>query len=173
MKNGVVVYKGKYGATKQYAHWLAHDLALPCLDMDRVVDQSLNDYDYVILGSSVYYGKLLLHPFLVRHTEVLKSKKVFIFIVCATPDSDQREQKKLLRENIPEPLLRKNNTFFLPGKLDLHALNLFDRIMLRMAAFFEKDPERKSVMTNGVDAVAKENLIDLDIAARAFALSKH
>lgn len=172
MKNGVVVYKGKYGATRQYAHWLANDLKLPCLDMDRLADQSLNDYDYVVAGSSVYYGKLLMHPFLVRHTPALKSKKVFIFIVCATPDSDQREQKKILKENIPEPLLKKDNTFFLPGKLDLNTLNLFDRIMLRIAAFFEKDPERKNVMTNGVNAVAEENLIDLDIAVRAFSLTK-
>ncbi|MCU7375719.1 hypothetical protein PEC18_34110 [Paucibacter sp. O1-1] len=32
---------------------------------------------------------------------------------------------------------------------------------------------KKKVMTDGVDAVSKENLIDLDIAVRAFALSMH
>ncbi|WAC13457.1 hypothetical protein [Dyadobacter pollutisoli] len=35
------------------------------------------------------------------------------------------------------------------------------------------DTERKKVMTDGADAVSKENLIDLDIAVRAFALSMH
>ncbi|WP_439585641.1 flavodoxin domain-containing protein [Dyadobacter bucti] len=173
MKSGAVVYKGKYGATKQYAQWLSDDLELPCLEADLVAGQTLNDFDYIILGSSVYYGKLLLRPFLVKHLEVLKHKKVFIFISCATPDSDQREQKRISKENIPEPLQKGENIFFLPGKLDLKALTLLDRTLLRIAAFFEKDPERKKIMTNGVDAVSKENLIDLDISVRAFALATH
>lgn len=172
MKRGAVLYSSKYGATKQYALWLADDLKIPCLDISRLPDQSLDDYDYIILGSSVYYGKLLVRPFLTKHSALLKLKKLFIFIVCATPDTAEREQKKILKDNIPETLLREDNTFFLPGRLALGTLNLFERIMLRLVALFEKDPERKKVMTRGVDAVSKDNLIDLDIVVRAFLLSK-
>jgi len=173
MKSGAVVYKGKYGATKQYAQWLSDDLELPCLDADLVAGQTLNDFDYIILGSSVYYGKMLLSPFLVKHLEVLKHKKVFIFISCATPDSDQREQKRISKENIPKKLMKEEQIFFLPGKLDIRALTVFDRLMLRIAAFFEKNPERNRVMTSGIDAVSKDNLIDLDIAVLAFAVPAH
>lgn len=171
MKNGAIVFKGKYGATMQYAHWLGQELDLPYLDSDQVSDEKLSGFDFIILGSSVYYGKLLLRPFLTKHKAVLKTKKLFIFIDCATPDSDEREQKKILSENIPKSLLKKDNFFFLPGKLTINTLDLVDRTMLRVAAFFEKDPKRKNVMTHGVDAVSKDNLIDLAIAVEAFMLA--
>lgn len=173
MKNGVVIYKSKYGATKQYAQWLAHDLKVPCIDIEMVSDQLLNDCDYIVMGSSVYYGNLLLRSFFENNLKILRLKEVFIFIVCATPESDEREQRKILTENIPGALLREDNTFFLPGKLDLKSLNLFDRIMLWAAAIFEKNVERKKVMKNGIDAITKESLIDLDIAVRASSLKKH
>jgi len=170
MKKGAIVFKGKYGATRQYAHWLGHELDLPCLD-DQITNETLQDFDFIILGSSVYYGKLLLRPFLIKHTKILESKKIFIFIDCATPDSDEKEQRRILRENIPKTLLKKDNTFFLPGKLAIHHLNLFDRTMLRIATIFEKKPERKNVMTNGIDAVSKDNLIDLFIAIKGYMMA--
>lgn len=173
MKKGAIVFKGKYGATRQYAHWLGQELDLPRLDADQVTDEKLKEFDFIVLGSPVYYGRLLLRPFLIKHVQALKTKKVFIFIDCATPDSNEREQRKILRESIPKPILKKDNTFFLPGRLKIESLNLFDRAMLRIVGFFEKDPERKKVMKDGIDAVSKDNLIDLAIAIEAFMAQKN
>lgn len=172
MKKGVIIMKGKYGATEQYAHWLGDELNLPCLDADQITDENIRHFDFVILGSSVYYGNLLLRKFLIKHTEVLKSKKVFIFINCATPDSDEREQHRILRENIPKSILKNDNTFFLPGRLVIKDLGLVDRTMLRFASIFEKNLDRKAVMTDGLDAVSKDNLIDLAIAVESFIAKK-
>ena len=50
---GVIVYKGRYGATAQYANWLGNILQLPVLKVDELSDSKLKDYDYVIAGTSV------------------------------------------------------------------------------------------------------------------------
>ena len=55
---GLVIYKGKYGATKQYAMWIGQELQLPVASSDRFPIDELPKYDYFILGSSVYIGQL-------------------------------------------------------------------------------------------------------------------
>ena len=53
---GLVIYKGKYGATKQYAMWIGQELQLSVASADRFPVDELSKYDYFILGSSVYIG---------------------------------------------------------------------------------------------------------------------
>jgi len=172
MKRGLIIFKGKYGATRQYAQWLGQQLDLPYLDADKVTGQLLSDYDFVILGCSVYYGKLLLSSFISEHLPLLKAKKLFIYIVCATPETDEKKQNRIVKENIPKPIAAWGNIFFLPGRLVPKALGLADRIMLRLAAIFEKDPSRKLVMLNGIDGVDKDNLIDIVIAVTMYSQIK-
>lgn len=172
MKKGVVLFKSKYGAAGQYAKWLSNELHLPCIDADQVTDQSLDDYDFIVAGGSVYYGKFLLAPFLNKYVSTIKTKKLFLFVVCATPDSSEKEQEKILKENIPATLIDRNNVFFLAGRLAPEKLGFIDRTMLRIAALFEKDTARKKVMKYGIDGVCKDNLIDLFIAIRIHSLIK-
>jgi menaquinone-dependent protoporphyrinogen IX oxidase len=172
MKKGIIVFKGKYGATRQYAQWLGQELDLAYQEADQMTDELLSRYDFVIIGSSVYYGKLLLSSFLTKYFNVLKTKKLFVFIVCATPDSDEKTQSLIVKDNIPRLLTDRSNIFFLPGRMTLKKLSLTDRILLRVAAAFEKDPQKKQGMLNGIDGVCKENLIDLIIAASMYSLVK-
>ncbi len=55
---GLVIYKGRYGATKQYATWIGQELGLAVASADRFPLKELPKYDYFIIGSSVYIGKL-------------------------------------------------------------------------------------------------------------------
>lgn len=61
---GVVVYKTKYGATSQYAQWISKDLNLPFFEIDELDDGQLDNNGYIIIGSSVYVGKLLIEKWL-------------------------------------------------------------------------------------------------------------
>jgi len=172
MKKGVIIFQGKYGATRQYAKWLSEELDLPFLEPDQVTDQSLSAFDYIVLGSSVYYGKLLLRLFILQHSGILSTKKIFVFIVCATPESDEKTQKSIIKANIPQQIAGASDIFFVAGRLVLKKLSFTDRLMLRMAAIFEQDPVKKQVMQTGIDAVKEENLIDIIIAVTMYALIK-
>ena len=60
MMKGIVVYKGKYGATRQYAEWLGAEFALPVQPAETLTREKLFLFDYIVIGSSVYVGKLLM-----------------------------------------------------------------------------------------------------------------
>lgn len=88
---GIVVYQSKYGATNKYAQWIGSDLGLPVFETRELDPGQLEKYDLIILGSSVYIGRLLIKKWLKNNFKYLLNKKTFFFVVCGTP-VDQREK---------------------------------------------------------------------------------
>lgn len=66
---------------------------------------------------------------MMKHIEILKTKKLFIFIVCATPDADERTQEHTIKQNIPKLIANRDNIYFLPGRLVVEKLRLGDEII--------------------------------------------
>ena len=155
---GVVIYKSRYGATQQYAEWLAKDMGFPLMEVDMVSELVLNEFDFVIMGSSVYIGKLLIKSWLQNHAGILQKKKLILFVVCGTPASDMAKTTAIVAKNLPVALASKCGIFFLKGRLHLKKLSLLDRIALRFGARVEKDPIQKQRMMFGYDEVKRENL---------------
>ena len=56
--NAIIIYQGKYGATKQYAIWLGEDLELRVQAAKIINGEQLARYDTLLIGSSIYIGKL-------------------------------------------------------------------------------------------------------------------
>ena len=71
---GAVIGKSRYVATRQYAEWVGDRLDLPVFDADENILQ-LKNYDYLVIGSSVYMGKMLIKKWLVNHKDELGSKR--------------------------------------------------------------------------------------------------
>jgi menaquinone-dependent protoporphyrinogen IX oxidase len=165
---GAILYKGKYGATEQYARWLSEELALPFLDIDTVSREMLAQYDFVIAGASVYVGKMQNRKWLLRYCDLLKSKKLFLFVVCATPKTEKEKLNTILNTSIPPVLLDKFDIYFLQGRMIMSKLSWIDRLMLKMGASLEKDPETKKRMLQDFDSVKKENIYSLLDAVNAY-----
>ncbi|QEC79246.1 flavodoxin domain-containing protein [Mucilaginibacter ginsenosidivorax] len=159
--NGIIVYQGKYGATEQYAQWLADELHMPFLKADEATPTILAGYDLVILGSSVYVGKLTIGKWLKRNSSILANKKIFLFIVCGTTAGDKAEQRLLLRTNLEPGVLKTTGVFFLPGRCVVSKLSWIDRFVLKLGAMLQKDPQKKAVMNHGFDHMNKKNLRSL------------
>lgn len=163
---GAVICKSRYGATRQYAEWVGDRLDLPVFDADEDILQ-LKNYDYLVIGSSVYMGKMLIKKWLVNHKDELGSKRSFFFVVCATPDSEKDKQQKIVRDNIPSGLANERSIFFLPGRLILRRLSWRDRLILRLGARLEKDPQKKAAMRHDMDGMDLQYLDPLIYAARS------
>jgi len=155
---GAVIYSSRYGATQQYAAWLAGELKWPLLEAEDTSDKDLAPYDALIIGSSVYIGKLLIKGWLKDHNPVLGAKDLFFFIVCGTPASEREKQETIARTNIPHDLIGPENVFFLPGRLTIGKLSWRDKFMLKMGARLLKDPVKKAAMLKDIDEVRKEHL---------------
>lgn len=153
---GVIIYKGKYGATRDYATLLSKELDLSVFT-PTITGGALMDADYVLIGSAVYIGKLQLQNWLIRNEKWLKTKKLFFFIVCGTPATDKEKTDKIIADNIPLSL-RNNTVFFLKGRMLKHNLSWTDRLLLKMGAWFTKDPEEKKRMLGDFDGVEAANL---------------
>jgi menaquinone-dependent protoporphyrinogen IX oxidase len=159
--NGIVIYKSRYGAAKQYAQWIGETLKVSVKEMDEVSSESLVTYDYVIAGSSIYMGKILMKGWLAKNANALKGKKLFLFIVGAAPPSEKEKTEKYFTDNISKDLLLQSKHYYLQGKSVFQELSWFDRFFLKMGASLAKDERDKKAMLTDFNAIRKENLSDL------------
>ena len=158
---GIVIYKGKYGATKQYAEWLADVLSLPVVVTDNINGNQLKEFDYLLLGSSVYIGKLQIQQWLKKNIPFINDKKVFFFQVASTPPEEKEKRQTYNQTSIPEELRNKFEFYFLPGRLIMKKLSWMDRFMLKMGARLTKDPKAKKAMLTDYDEVTKDKIFGL------------
>ncbi|HEY5969425.1 MAG TPA: flavodoxin domain-containing protein [Chitinophagaceae bacterium] len=165
---GLVIYKGKYGATKQYAMWIGQELRLPVASADRFPVDELPKYDYFILGSSVYVGKLEIKDWLKKNFQVMQNKKIFFFQVAGSPIEQIEKRETYNKGSLPTAILEKIQFYYLPGRMIMRNLSAWDRFMLKMGAKLAKDPVEKKTMLTDFDNVKKENTFPLIAVVRTF-----
>src|ERR1043165_7590557 len=102
---GIVIYKSKYGAAKQYAQWIAESLGILAVPADNIKAADLGAYDYVIAGSSIYIGKIMIKDWLEKNSDALKDKKLFFFIVGGAYPADKEKTAKYFTDNISPAML--------------------------------------------------------------------
>lgn len=165
---GIVIYKGKYGATKQYAMWIGQELQLPVASADRFPLSELPNYDYIIIGSSVYIGKLEIRKWIKKNLALLINKKTFLFQVAASPVDEKERRESYNIASLPSELLRKSESFYLPGKMKMKNLSAWDRFMLKMGARLTKDAIEKEKMLTDFNDVKKDNIEPLIESVRKY-----
>jgi len=165
---GAIIYRSKYGSTHQYAEWLSERLDLPVFDPTTITPQQLAGYDYFLIGSPIYIGKMLIRKWLEKHREPLTGKKIFLFIVCGTPVSQKEKIQQIAEANIPRWLIRKEDVFFVPGRVIMRKLSFLDRLLLKMGARAEKDPQIRAGMQKDSDRTSPSYLKEIIAAAEKF-----
>jgi len=156
---GIIVYKGKYGATQQYADWISAELGIPAEKTNKVAAKDLLPFDYIIVGGSVYVGKWQAKDWLRSNIGILQHKKTFAFIVCATPKDQTGKIEEIIINNIPASI--RNNIYILPGRMIKADLSAFDKFILNMGARMQKDPAERERMLRDFDEVKPENILPL------------
>jgi len=165
---GIIVYKGKYGATQQYAQWLGEELNLPVAASDKIDGNDLSNYDFLVIGSSVYIGKLQISKWLKANLASLKGKKIFFFQVAATPSDEKEKLEAYIRSGVPEEIRSQCEFYFYRGKMIFACLSWKDRFLLKMGARLTKDPAEKKGMLTDFNQVKRENITGLVNAVKEF-----
>jgi menaquinone-dependent protoporphyrinogen IX oxidase len=157
--NGAVIYYGKHGSTRQYAKWIAEDTQLPLIDLGKE-KPDLDKFDYLVLGSAVYTGRLFLHKWLKKNWEMLREKPVLLFSVSGSPKDDPEFQA--MKENsLPEEIWDELTFCPLRGSLDPEQLSWFLRTMLKFAGRMQKDAEVRDRMINGFDFMDRDAILPI------------
>ena len=168
MQNGLIVYSSKYGATMQYAEWLAQELKLPLVTSGKITAAQLTNADFLLIGTPVYMGRFRILKWMKKNLKNIRGKKLFFFIVNATAPDEQAKRDRFVLDNIPGEIRGKCTIYFLQGRLIHKKLTFFDRLMVTMGERIEKNLEKRKAMRSDVDAVKKDNLVPLIKAVNDF-----
>jgi menaquinone-dependent protoporphyrinogen IX oxidase len=169
---GIIIYKGKYGATRQYADWLGDELYLPITESEDISKTLLTNYDFLVVGSSVYIGKMLIKGWLRKNVAALQGKKIFLFMVSGTPPDKKEILERCIQASVPAEIRNSTEIFFLPGRMIRKNLSWTDNLLMKIGTMFAKGPEAKKEMQMEYDDVKKENLQELTTAINKFCSGK-
>ena len=141
MEKGLILYASKYGATRNYAGWLAEATGFSISEVKAASRQQLAAYDTVILGGGVYASGIAGLSFLRKNRPALAGKRLFVFAVGASP-YDETAFGQLIRHNF------KNDfpgvpCFYCRGAWDEAAMSFGDRTLCRLLqkSLEKRDPE--------------------------------
>jgi len=141
MNKTAVIYKSKYGSTKEYANWIAEELGGKLFDVSEITAQKLEDYNTVIFVGRIHAGSIQGLSGIKKIYNELSGKKIIIFAVGAT-GNDEKIKTELVSRNFLESM-KNSPLFLLQGRLDYKTMTAFDRLlMFGLVKYFKsKKPE--------------------------------
>jgi len=139
--NIAFLYATKYGCVEQCGKAIAEKLngAMDFYNLKSKKQVDLTQYDRVIIGGSIYVGKIQkeVTQFSLDNLSNLKDKKLGLFICCL---SEGEEAETELRNAYPEVLLEQAAAKeYLGGQVILNKMNFFDRFIIKKVAKTEED----------------------------------
>lgn len=154
--NGAIFFSGKYGSTAQYAKWIGAATGLPVFDVrDAHADPAA--YDFLVLGSSVITYKLSIRKWLKRNLANIEHKPVLLFTVSGAPAGPKLDG--WVAKSLPAHLIAQMEHVPLRGRLDPSTVGWWTRLILRIGAWKNDDPEAKKEELEGFDFM-DESAID-------------
>lgn len=140
MKNGIIVYRSKYGATKKYAEWLQDMTSFSCIDASQAVADEVAQYETIIFCGGIYASGIAGLSFLKNNIEKFKGRKMAILCVGASP-YDESAFTEIKEHNLTGEL--KSIPFFYGrGAWDESKMKFMDRTLCKMLqkSVAKKDP---------------------------------
>jgi len=129
----LIVYATKQGTTKMVAEKLKTKISdeVDLVDLNIIRPRNLIEYDNIILGGSIYMGKIQkqMKSFIEDNLSLLINKKICVYI-CGAGKNETLEKE--LTEAFPEALL--NKTLFkgaVGNAIDLSKLNFFNKLIVK------------------------------------------
>jgi hypothetical protein len=132
-----VIYKSKYGSTKQYAEWIAEELGAPLFDASGIKPKQLMDYDVIVYGGGLYASGIAGVKLVTENP----CKSLVVFTV-GLADPAITDYSPILSEIFTPELLKKTKLFHLRGGIDYKKLGFVHKgLMAMMKKHIEKKPE--------------------------------
>ena len=152
---GVIIYKSRYGSTKQYAEWLRDETGFDLYDVKQAPGD-LSSYDIVVIGSSVFAGRLALAGWIKKQWPSLQGKTVLL-LMTHIRDNEQ-ETANVVPQRLPAEIVERIKVFPVGGRYSLQRMGVMDKTLIKMVSSMEKNPQVKRELLAERDEVKKENL---------------
>ncbi len=153
--NGAIFFSGQYGSTAQYANWIGEATGLPVFDVnDPTADPS--KYDFLVLGSSVIIFKLTIRKWVKANWTSIENKPVILFTVSGAPAGPKLDG--WIADCLPENLVAQMEHVALRGRLNPKELSWWVRLILKIGAMKNKDPEARKQELEGFDFMDRSSI---------------
>lgn len=150
MKKTVIVYASHDGQTLRISETIKEHLRVAGIHADllNVAECNANtatDYDVLIFGASIRYGKHLkaMLAYLTTHLATLKTKQTAFFSVNLTARKDNRntpETSNYIKKLLAKLDWQPNEVDVFAGKLNYPHYGFFDKHIIRFIMWITKGP---------------------------------
>ncbi|MBO5452732.1 MAG: flavodoxin [Clostridia bacterium] len=143
----IVIYKSKYGSTKNYAEWIAEALCCVAVEAKNISAGELAEYDNIVYGGGLY-GEVINGVHLItKNAQKLAGKKIAVFSTGITPLDcrgyyDDYVIKKNFKNGVPENI----KVFNFLGKMKLDELSVVHRTAIKTLKKIMSGKENPSEM---------------------------
>ncbi len=128
----IVIYKSKYGSTKQYAAWIAAALDCRAVDAKEIRVKDLAEYDTIVYGGGLYAEVIAGLTLITKNAELLKDKKIAVFSTGITPlECRDYYEKLVLEKNFKNGVPENIKVFNFLGKMILEELSVPHRTAIK------------------------------------------
>ncbi len=145
---GIILFKSRYGNTRQYAKWLAEDLNFELRDFSKFKKKEIANYDQIIFGSGVYMNKM---DKIQKVLKMFRDKPIVIFS-CAGNPGIEKEIEDIKMYNFHHDELSFHHFFYLPGGVDFSKVTGFMKFLINI---FRKILEKKKNKTYEEEQILK------------------
>lgn len=130
-KKIAVIYKTKYGSTKEYAYMLKEKLNADIYRLENITDLILNQYDTIIYGGGLYAVGILGIKKFIQIVEKLKDKRIIVFSVGAS-SSNEKVKNDVIKNNFNDKFRKKIEFYHLRGAFNYKKLSILDKVLMNM-----------------------------------------
>ncbi len=130
MKNGIILYQSKYGATKKYVDWLVEETKFEIIVTSKANINKVKQYDFIILAGGIYASGISGLSFLKKNYNDIKDKKIAVFCVGASP-YEEKAFKQICEHNLKNDI-KDIPMFYGRGAWDEEKMTFKDRTLCKM-----------------------------------------
>lgn len=130
MKEGIIIYQSKYGATKKYADWMQEMTGFACIETPKALPNEVAQYETVVLCGGIYASGISGLSFLKKNISRLRDKKIAVFCVGASP-YDEGALEEIRKHNLKGDL-KKIPLFYGRGAWAQDNMTLRDRTLCKL-----------------------------------------
>jgi menaquinone-dependent protoporphyrinogen IX oxidase len=157
--NGLIIYKSKYGSTREYAKWISEATGYVMKSTAEVTKSDILLAEKIVIGSPVMAGKYTISGWLKKHWEILKDKVSAFYSVCATNLTEEAQIQSFWESSFPEDIRNNMKFFMFGGRKELNRLGSTMKFMLKTASKMEKDLKKREEILRDVNNMSP-HLID-------------
>lgn len=135
----LIAFATKYGATEKCATILSEKLTgkVDLCNLKEVKDIDLSPYDKVIIGGSIYAGRVRkeAHEFCSKNHHVLKEKKLGLFICGMLDDQAETELNHSFSQELLTTAVAKE---FFGGEFQFKKMKFMEKFIVKMVSRTDK-----------------------------------